>query len=183
VGGRGDAARAQLLVPTTGPLSRASTTSRRRTLSRDLGREHVDAEWLFAVCLLADACAPLGDRVAAGRLHALLLPFRDRYARAPVEASFGCVARALGVLAAVLGRHDEAAEHLGTAIEIERRMRARPWVAHAQHGLAETLLARDAPGDADRAQALLDEAVEGYRALGMDAWAARAAAARPVTRA
>jgi hypothetical protein len=93
------------------------------------------------------------------------------------------VARALGVLAAVLGRHDEAAEHLDTAIEIERRMRARPWVAHAQHGLAETLLARDAPGDADRAQALLDEAVEGYRALGMDAWAARAAAARPVTRA
>jgi tetratricopeptide (TPR) repeat protein len=149
-------------------------------LSRDLAREHVDAEWLFAVCLLPDACARLGDRAAAGRLHALLLPFRDRYARAPVEASFGCVARALGVLAAVLGRHDDAAEHFGAAIEIERRMRARPWVAHAQHGLAETLLARDAPGDADRALALLDEAVEGYRALDMDAWAARAAAARRV---
>jgi tetratricopeptide (TPR) repeat protein len=149
-------------------------------LSRDLAREHVDAEWLFAVCLLPDACARLGDRAAAERLHALLLPFRDRYARAPVEASFGCVARALGVLAAVLGRHDDAAEHFGAAIEIERRMRARPWLAHAQHRLAETLLARDAPGDADRAQVLLDEAVKGYRALDMDAWAARVAAARPV---
>jgi DNA-binding SARP family transcriptional activator len=147
-----------------------------RVLSRDLAREHVDAEWLFALCLLPDACARLGDRAAAERVYALLLPFRDRYARAPVEVSFGCVARALGVLAAVLGRHDDAAEHFGAAIEIECRMRAWPWVTHAQHGLAETLLARDAPGDADRAQALLHEAVEGYRALDMDAWAVRAAA-------
>jgi SAM-dependent methyltransferase len=94
---------------------------------------------------------------AAATLHALLLPFADRYAQAPVEASFGCVARGLGVLASVLGRHDEAVAHLEAAIEIERRMRARPWIAHAQHGLGEALLARGGPGDADRAQALLDE--------------------------
>jgi hypothetical protein len=82
------------------------------------------------------------------------------------------------VLASVLGRHDEAVAHLEAAIEIERRMRARPWIAHAQHGLGEALLARGGQGDADRAQALLDEVAVGYRALGMEAWAARAAAAR-----
>jgi DNA-binding SARP family transcriptional activator len=146
-------------------------------LARDLAREHIDAEWLFSIALLPDVCSRLGNRAAAATLHALLLPFADRYAQAPVEASFGCVARGLGVLASVLGRHDEAVAHLEAAIEIERRMRARPWIAHAQHGLGEALLARGGPGDADRAQALLDEVAVGYRALGMEAWAARAAAA------
>jgi hypothetical protein len=41
---------------------------------------------------------------------------------------------------------------------IERTMRAPPWLAHAQHGLAPTLLSRDAPRDRERASALLDEA-------------------------
>jgi tetratricopeptide (TPR) repeat protein len=147
-------------------------------LARDLAREHIDAEWLFSIALLPDVCSRLGDRSAAATLHTLLLPFADRYAQAPVEASFGCVARGLGVLATVLGRHDEAVAHLEAAIEIERRMRARPWIAHAQHGLGEALLARGGPRDVGRAQALLDEAAVGYRALGMEAWAARATAAR-----
>ena len=50
-------------------------------------------------------------------------------------------------------------------------MRARPWLAHAQHDLASMLLAR---GDRARASALLTEAVATYRELGMDAWATRA---------
>jgi hypothetical protein len=36
------------------------------------------------------------------------------------------------------------------------------------------LLARGAAGDAQRARALLDEALAGYSELGMDAWATRA---------
>jgi DNA-binding SARP family transcriptional activator len=143
-------------------------------LTRDLEHEHVDAEWLFTIVLLADPCRFLGDRAAAGKLYDMLLPYDELYARAPVEASFGAVARALGVLAATRGDLDAAERHLLAAVEIERRMRARPWAAHALHDLAEVLLTRDGPGDSARARGLLDEAVAGYRALGMDAWAARA---------
>jgi len=52
-------------------------------------------------------------------------------------------------------------------------MRARPWLAHTQHDLATTLLAR---GEAKRASERATEAVGIYRALGMDTWAERAEA-------
>ena len=54
------------------------------------------------------------------------------------------------------------------------RMGARPWLAHTQHDYARMLLARDQPGDAERALELLAEAVSTYHSLGMDSWAAAA---------
>jgi len=55
-------------------------------------------------------------------------------------------------------------------MEVERRMRARPWLAHAQHEYGSMLLDQ---GDGDRAAALLDDALATYRELGMDSWAGR----------
>ena len=46
-------------------------------------------------------------------------------------------------------------------------MGARPWLAHTQHDYARMLLARDAPGDRERAELLLSEALATYRELGM----------------
>jgi DNA-binding SARP family transcriptional activator len=139
----------------------------------DLRREYVDEEWLFATNTLPDVCAYLGDERAAAALYELLLPYEHLYAEAPVEGTFGAIARGLGVLATQLARFDDAERHFTDAIEIERGMRAAPWVAHAQHGLGELLLAR---GDEARARPVLDEAVAGYRELGMESWASRAAA-------
>jgi len=45
-------------------------------MTYDLGNEHVDAEWLLSMPLLADPCAFLGDPDAAARLHRLLAPLR-----------------------------------------------------------------------------------------------------------
>jgi tetratricopeptide (TPR) repeat protein len=149
-----------------------------RLLSGDLGNEYVDAEWLFSMSLLADPCAYLGDRDAAGALYALLLPHERHYAQAPVETVFGSLARGLGVLAATLERLDEAERHFEVAIETERSMRAPPWRAHAEHGLAATLLARGGAGDVERSGTLLDEALATYREHGMRGWAERAAALR-----
>jgi tetratricopeptide (TPR) repeat protein len=143
-----------------------------RLLARDLAHEHRDPEWLFSLSLLAEPCAYLGDERAAERLHALLLPYEQVYAVAPVEAVFGSVARALGVLAATTGRLDQADQHFIVAIETERRMRARPWLAHAQHDRALLLLTRRALGDIDRARTLLQSARGAYQALRMHAWAA-----------
>ena len=52
-------------------------------------------------------------------------------------------------------------------------MRARPWLAHAQHDFGAMLAAR---GDSQRAAALLAEAAASYETLGMKAWATRARA-------
>jgi tetratricopeptide (TPR) repeat protein len=148
-------------------------------LARDLRNEHLDAEWLLAMTLLADPCAWAGARDDAERLYSLLLPYEPFYAQAPVETVFGAVARALGVLATAVGRFDDAERHLEVAIDTELRMRAKPWLAHARHDLAKALLARAGPADEERALALLDEAAAAYRALGMATWAERAAALRP----
>jgi DNA-binding SARP family transcriptional activator len=145
-------------------------------LSRDLARHYLDAEWLFTMTLLADPCAGLGDLDAAETVYSLLLPYERLYAQAPVESVVGSVARGLGVLATALRRFDDAERHFEVAIETERAMRARPWLAHARHDLAAMLLARGGAGDSQRAGELLDEALVTYRELGMDTWAARAEA-------
>ena len=145
-------------------------------LALDLANVHVDAEWLFAMSLLADPCAQLGDARAAAKLYSTLLPYERLYAQAPVESVFGSVARGLGVLATALGRFDDGERHFDVAIETERRMRARPWLAHVQHDFAAMLLARGEAGDAERAGTLLEDALTAYRDLGMDSWAARAQA-------
>jgi tetratricopeptide (TPR) repeat protein len=143
-------------------------------LSPVLGREYLDTEWFFGVSLLPDPCAFLGDEDAAAKLYSLLLPYEHVYALAPIEAHLGSMARGLGVLATTLRRFDEAERHFEVAIETERRMRARPWLAHAQHDLAAMLLARGAADDRERANALLEEAAATYRELGMPTWASRA---------
>jgi DNA-binding SARP family transcriptional activator len=142
-------------------------------VARDLAHEHLDVEWLFSLSLLPDPCAFLGDEAAAERLHALLLPYEDHYAQAPAEGVFGCVARALGVLATTARRFDQAEQHFALAIETERQMRARPWLAHAEHDLAAMLLTRRAPGDPERARSLLYQARAAYHELDMHAWATR----------
>jgi tetratricopeptide (TPR) repeat protein len=145
--------------------------------SLDLAHEHVDAEWLFSMCVLADPCAFLEDTAAADTLYGLLIPYEDEYAHAPVEAAFGSVARALGVLATTLERFDDAERHFEVAVETERAMRARPWVAHAQSDHAQMLRRRGGAGDDERAAALEEAAAATYRELGMESFAAATAAA------
>jgi eukaryotic-like serine/threonine-protein kinase len=145
-------------------------------LSRDLEHEYVDAEWLFTISMLAAPCASLGNRAAAERLYSMLLPYERLYVQAPVESLFGAVARGLGVLATALGRFEDGERHFDVALEIERAMKARPWLAHAQHDYAAMLVARGGAGDVARAQTLLGQALRSYRELGMNTWADRAAA-------
>jgi DNA-binding SARP family transcriptional activator len=145
-------------------------------LSLDLGREYLDAEWLFSMSLLPNVCSFLADEDAAARLYSLLAACDGLYTHAPIEATFGSMARGLGVLATTLGRFEDAERHFEVAIATERKMGAHPWLAHAQHDMAAMLLARRGPGDERSARSLLDEALTSYRALGMAPWAARASA-------
>lgn len=90
------------------------------------------------------------------------------------------MARYLGILASTMTSWDDAQAHFEDALEANARMGARPWLAHTQDDHAHMLLARDAPGDSQRAELLLAEAVATYRELGM-ARADRHPTARPRT--
>ena len=140
----------------------------------DLANLHLDEEWTFCMSLLAEACALLGDASPARKLYDVLSPYSGLNVIAVPEVLFGSVDRVLGVLAGMLGRWEEAEGHFTAALEMDGRMGARPWVAHTRHDHAAMLLARDGPGDRERAGEFLTEAISTYEELGMDSWAERA---------
>ena len=118
----------------------AANTVMEELIRRDLADWHLDSEWLFSITLLAEAGAILGNRDHAAVLYDLLLPYRSLNAVAPIEAALGSASRALGMLATVLGRFDDAASHYDHALQMNANMGARPWVAHTgttTHGCSQ----------------------------------------------
>jgi tetratricopeptide (TPR) repeat protein len=130
-----------------------------------------DCEWLFCLSLLAEVASYLQDHERAAVLYRLLEPYARVNAMAAGEAALGPVARYLGILAVTNSRWDEASGHFEDAIAMNARLGARPWLAHSQHDYARMLLARNQPGDRERARELLAECVSTYRELGMEPWA------------
>jgi tetratricopeptide (TPR) repeat protein len=126
----------------------------------------LDAIWLGAIAYLAETAGLLGDPTHAAALHALLEPYADRnVAIGWATTCAGSASRHLGVLADLLGRRDEAIRRLETALAMNERMRARPWVIQTQVDLARVLA--QAPADRERAAAVLDTALAEARELGM----------------
>ena len=109
-----------------------------------------------ATALAAEACALLGDEQLAARLYKLLLP-RDGLCILGGRGVYfrGAAARYLGLLAATLGRREDAVQHLEGALETNTRAQAAPWIARNQLDLARALLARGRPEDKPRAIDLL----------------------------
>lgn len=124
-----------------------------------------DNEWIFALTLLAPLSILHDDPKRASILYEQLLPFADRHAVGHPEGTTGSVSRALGILAAGLSRFDDAEKHFAFAIEHNDRMGARLWTADTQVRFARMLLTRDAPGDIERADRLLNDALQTSRSL------------------
>ncbi len=138
-----------------------------------------DGRWVPCMTYLAEVCAYLEDIDRAALLYAALAPFDGRNLLSPPNvACFGAAARHLGMLAATMLRFTDAQRHFEAALEMNVRQGARPWVAHTQHRYASMLLARNAPGDRERALGLLDEAIALAREIGMAALVERACALR-----
>ncbi len=126
----------------------------------------LDGIWLGAVAYLAETAATLEDPTHAAALHELLEPYADRnVAIGWASTCAGSASRHLGLLADLLGRRDEAVARLEFALAMNERMRARPWVVHAQVDLARVLA--QAPADRERAAELLDGALAEATQLGM----------------
>jgi tetratricopeptide (TPR) repeat protein len=136
-----------------------------------------DSEWLFSLSVLAEAAVRLEDRDRAAILYRLLDPYAGLNA-SPGACNVGSVARYVAILASTSSRWEDAARHFESALEMNARMGARPWLAHTQRDYARMLVARSAPGDRQRAQLLLSEALTTYGELGMETAASAAQAGR-----
>jgi tetratricopeptide (TPR) repeat protein len=141
--------------------------------AQDFAAIQRDNEYLFSLAFLSDAVDVVDDVRAATVLYDLLVPYADLNAINADEIATGSVSRTLGVLAGAMARWDDASRHFEAAVLHNTDMRARPWVAHAQHDYGRMLLARDAPGDRGQAQQLLSGARREYERLGMTPWVAR----------
>nr|MDP9237548.1 tetratricopeptide repeat protein [Chloroflexota bacterium] len=127
-----------------------------------------DFTWLLSIQLLTEVCDYLGDAARATTLYDLLLPYAGRNIVGGVPAfCTGSASRQLGMMAAVMERYDDAERHFEDALAFDQKMNARPWVAHDRYQYAKMLLARAAPGDRDRALALLQPALATAEELGM----------------
>ena len=82
-------------------------------------------------------------------------------------ACLGAVDRAIAMLDALLGRHDDAVARYEDALALERHLASPPLVARTQVAYARCLAARDGPGDRERARELATAALEVARRLGM----------------
>jgi tetratricopeptide (TPR) repeat protein len=116
-----------------------------------------EPSWL---ALLAEACLLASDAPLAERLHAALLPQRERFLfLGPLS---GCVeppvSRQLGLAAQALGRHDDAVRDLDDALGRTERAGMRAHLARLRFELADALVARAADGDRDRAASLASSA-------------------------
>lgn len=137
-----------------------------------------DNNWLLTTSLAAEIAAHLGDTRAAALLFDRLAPFADRHAVAASGwTSLGSIARPLGLLAATLGRNDDAVVLLERALAAHQQMRAHAFVVHTRLDLAEILVRSPGGGDARaRIAELATAALDHARAFGMDRHVTRASA-------
>jgi hypothetical protein len=138
-----------------------------KLVSGDLAAVPRDHLWHRVLSDLAETCAHLRDTEAGAPIYAYLRPHVGRLPTTGGWMCVGVVDRFLGMLAATLGRLDDAAAHYATALEVEDRMRGRPLAARTRNWYARTLLERDGPTDHDRASRLLQDALATAEELGM----------------
>lgn len=116
---------AQFRVPMTLMLSDAGRLDEARArLDADaaaIWALPVDSEWLPMMIQLAQCIAATGGHSLAGWAYEALLPHRRLFGVEGIGAAWtGSVERALGLLAASLGRRQEAAEHFDAAVAANR---------------------------------------------------------------
>jgi DNA-binding SARP family transcriptional activator len=133
-----------------------------------------DQEWLYGMSLLAETAALLSDRDSASTLYDQLLPWAALNAADVAEGFRGSVSRYLGLLATTTERWAAAESHFVDAAVMNTKMGARPWLAYTEQDHAQMLLAREGPGDRERAREHLDAALEIYRELGLESRATAA---------
>lgn len=109
----------------------------------DLSGLRLDLEWLGTAACLAEIAAALGDRSRAEVLYEAMRPYAGRLVLAGYGvACLGPVSQHLGLLAAALGRRDEADRHFREAAEACEALGAHLLLARVSEARAEALRGR-----------------------------------------
>jgi DNA-binding CsgD family transcriptional regulator len=121
--------------------------------------------WLASLTYLADAARATDDIATAALVYPELLPLGGAAVMiGHGVACYGAADRYLGMLAAILGKVEEADGRFLAAAELERRMGARTWLAHTRYQHGRTMVEAGHP---ERAAPLLAEAAELAETIGM----------------
>lgn len=122
--------------------------------------------WRPSLAMLGEACAAVGDADLTTQLYAELSPFEGYHlVLGDGVLCLGPTARVLGVLAARLGRWDDAEAHFARALELCDALESPPWSARTRLDYGRTLARRG--GRRARASTLLHDAEAAASALGM----------------
>ena len=126
----------------------------------------LESDNLFRLYLISEAAAIAGPRDLAAALYQKIRPLRDRCVLLGMSYMGweGPWARILGLLAAHLGRWDDASAHFEDAIARCRRMDARPYLARTEYEFGRALAAR---GDRGRAREMIATARNTAEELGL----------------
>ncbi len=117
------------------------------------------------MAVTTDEAAMRGDDERCRQLHALIAEHGAAWVvLAGAVLEHGPMSRLLGVLDVVLGRWDDAVDHLEQARRLSERLGARPWVVLTRLTLAQALIGRGEPADA---AVVLDAARHEAAELGM----------------
>jgi tetratricopeptide (TPR) repeat protein len=126
-----------------------------------------DQEWLYGMSLLSESCGLLGNSDSAEVLYRLLSPYAELNCFDLPEAMRGSASRYLGITATTMERWPEAAQHFENALDMNRKLGAKPWLAATQDDYAQMLFTRDRAGDRERAAELRASATATYDHLGL----------------
>jgi class 3 adenylate cyclase/tetratricopeptide (TPR) repeat protein len=111
-----------------------------------------DALWLTAVAILAEVAASVGEARLGSLLYELLQPYASQCVFVGTADVFaGCVPAYLAHAATAAGDWEAAERQFGEAVRCYRAIGAEPFEAYSRCGEAQMLLARDGPGDRERA--------------------------------
>ena len=134
----------------------------------DFGLIPRDGNWPIAMVLLADVCAGLGDKARAKVLHGMIAPYSERCC---IVGTLVDCHGSMGLFAAMLSttmeNWDDAEREFEAALAMNTRMEAVRPTLRTQNEYAKMLLARDAPGDRQKALGLLTKAIDTAQPLGM----------------
>jgi hypothetical protein len=136
--------------------------------------EHIapDSAALTALALYADAAALTGSSGPASILYELIEPWGDQVVWNGV-IGYGHARMWLGLLAACIGDHEQADQHLAFACDFQEGHGLLLWATRAHLGWAQELAGR---GDAARAREHAARALELSREHGYGAFEGRSAA-------
>ncbi|HLZ71052.1 MAG TPA: AAA family ATPase [Dehalococcoidia bacterium] len=167
---------ASLLFASRGQHSEARSTLT-EVINSNYGGMRRSGAWSFMLTRLAQVCATIADRGLAVEFRQQLPPFSGRTAMFMWGfVCTGAVDHYLGLLDATLQDWDAAERHFQSALALNERMAARPFLAQTQREYAAMLLRRGRRADVPRARELLTKAIAAYDELGMGYWASKARA-------